>query len=75
MTQGAGRSPPLPAYGAFVVQLRADTQVETGRFAGRVEHILSGQATHFQSVEALLEFIARVWREIDTESPQEGNGG
>ncbi len=47
---------------AFVVQLWADTAVEQGRLAGRVEHVVSGQATDFQSLETLLVFIARVLR-------------
>ena len=51
---------PLPADHAFVVQVHAAAQVEQGQFTGRVEHIVSGQATHFASREALLEFIARV---------------
>jgi len=43
-----------------VVQFRAETAVEQGRFVGRVEHVVSGQATHFDSLEELLAFIARV---------------
>ena len=45
---------------AFVVQFRADTTVEQGYLTGRVEHVVSGQATDFQSLETLLTFIARV---------------
>jgi hypothetical protein len=45
---------------AFVVQLRADTAVEHGHLAGRVEHVVSGQATDFESLQTLLAFIARV---------------
>lgn len=51
---------PLSPYRAFVVQFRAETKVARGRYAGRVEHVVSGQATHFQSLEELLAFIARV---------------
>lgn len=47
---------------AFVVQFQADTAVERGRLAGRVEHVASGQATAFQSLEALLAFFAEVLR-------------
>jgi hypothetical protein len=47
---------------AFVVQLRADTAVEQGHLAGRVEHVVSGQATDFEALETLLAFIARVLR-------------
>jgi hypothetical protein len=47
---------------AFVVQFQSDTAIEQGYLAGRVEHVVSGQATHFQSLESLLAFIAQVLR-------------
>ena len=53
----------LSVHRAFVVQFQADTAVEQGRLAGRVEHVVSGQATDFQSLETLLAFIAQVLRE------------
>lgn len=61
--------PPLSPHRAFVVQFRAETQVETGRFVGRVEHVVSGQATHFTSLEELLAFIGRV---LATAGPPSG---
>jgi hypothetical protein len=48
---------------AFVVQFQADTAVEHGRLAGRVEHVVSGQVAAFQSLEMLLAFIAEVLRQ------------
>ena len=51
---------PLLPHRAFVVQLREHADVERGQWAGRVEHVTSDQATHFQSLEELLAFIARV---------------
>ena len=45
---------------AFVVQFQSDTAVEQGHLAGRVEHVVSGQAMTFQSLETLLAFIAQV---------------
>jgi hypothetical protein len=50
----------LPVTRAFVVQLRADAAVERGHLAGRVEHVVSGQATDFEALETLLAFMARV---------------
>jgi len=50
----------LSVHWAFVVQFQSDTAVEQGRLAGRVEHVVSGQATAFQSLETLLAFIAQV---------------
>jgi hypothetical protein len=52
--------PALPARKAFVLQLHADAQVEHGHFKGRVEHLVSHQAAHFESLEELLAFIVRV---------------
>jgi hypothetical protein len=52
--------PALPARKAFVVQLHADAQVERHHFKGRVEHIVSHQTTHFESLEELVAFIVRV---------------
>jgi hypothetical protein len=37
-----------------------DSNVRQGRLAGRVEHVVSGQATHFASLEELLAFMGRV---------------
>jgi hypothetical protein len=49
---------------AFVVQFSPATQVDAGPVEGRVEHLLSRQATRFQSLEALLAFVSRVLREV-----------
>jgi hypothetical protein len=42
--------PTLPADRAFVVQVHADAIGRQGQVWGRVEHIVSGQTTHFESV-------------------------
>ena len=60
MVPAADNPAPLSVTRAFVVQLRADAAVEQGALAGRVEHVVSGQATDFQSLETLLTFMARV---------------
>jgi hypothetical protein len=52
----------LSVHWAFVVQFRSDTAVEQGHLTGRVEHVVSGQATDFEALETLLAFIARVLR-------------
>jgi hypothetical protein len=66
----AGGKPPLSRHRAFVIQFRAETDVTAGRFAGRVEHVVSGQATHFSSLEELLGFIARVLAGLHAESAE-----
>jgi hypothetical protein len=43
---------------SFVVHLRTDADLPAGRVVGRVEHVHSGDATHFQSIEELLSFMA-----------------
>ena len=50
----------LPAKRAFVVQIHADAKVDQGQWQGRVEHIVSYQATRFQSLEELLAFMVKV---------------
>ena len=55
----AGKAP-LSVHWAFVVHFRLSTDIAQGQIAGRVEHVVSGQSTHFDSLEELLAFIARV---------------
>jgi hypothetical protein len=43
-----------------VVQFDTHTDIERGHLAGRVEHVVSGQAIPFHSLEALLAFIAQL---------------
>jgi hypothetical protein len=57
----------LPAKRAFVVQIRADAKVEQGQWQGRVEHIVSYQATRFQSLEELLAFMVKILSEPEQE--------
>jgi hypothetical protein len=60
------RNPPLSPQRAFVVQFHAYTEFGAGQVSGRVEHVVSGQATAFSSLEALLAFMGRVLREVRT---------
>ena len=53
-------TPPLLPEWMFVVQFREDTAVAQNHMTGRVEHVVSGQATRFQSAEELWAFIARM---------------
>jgi len=75
MKQQAAERSPLSPHRAFVVQFRAETVVEQGRFVGRVEHVVSGQAAHFQSVEELLAFIGRVLTEVRAPPRRRPRGG
>ena len=71
MKQESAGQAPLSPHRAFVVQFRAETAVEQGRFVGRVEHVVSGQAAHFASLEELLAFMGRVLTQVRTEPPEE----
>lgn len=49
---------------AFVIQFRPETDIEAGRFEGRVEHVASCKAGRFHSLDELLAFIADVLTEV-----------
>jgi hypothetical protein len=71
-TPAAGRSSddalaPLSPYRAFVVQFRTTAGQVPGDFAGRVEHMTSGQATRFSSSEELLAFLTHVLTQVPAE--------
>jgi hypothetical protein len=59
-------SPPLLPEWAFVVQFRVGTNLDQGRLDGRVEHVVSGQATRFHSLEELLAFMTRILTTLHT---------
>jgi len=49
---------------AFVIQLRPETDIEAGRFEGKVEHVASSRATRFHSLDELVGFIASALAEV-----------
>jgi hypothetical protein len=51
---------PLSPHWAFVVQLRTDTPLNAKDLQGRIEHLVSGQATTFHSLEEIRRFIEQV---------------
>ena len=52
--------PPLPPDRAFVVQFRPPTASGAGLFMGRIEHITSGVARPFASLDDLVGFVTQV---------------
>jgi hypothetical protein len=52
--------PTLPTDHAFLVQLRAQSPGSAMAWEGRVEHVVSGQVTHFHALEELLTFMQKV---------------
>jgi hypothetical protein len=65
----AQEEPDLVRRRAFIVQFRAETDLAQARCAGRVEHVVSGQATHFHSLEELLAFLTRVLTTVGAQPP------
>ena len=59
---------PFPIQHAFVVQFAAETTLDAMGITGRVEHLVSGQATRFQSAEALFAFMVARLREVQQTS-------
>ena len=53
-------APTFPTNRAFVVQLRTQPSGASLVWDGRVEHVVSGQMTHFHSLEEFVAFISRV---------------
>jgi hypothetical protein len=60
----AQSQPSLPTNRAFVVQFRPPPTDAAPAYAGRVEHLESGQVARFQSLEELLAFIIRVLTDV-----------
>ena len=52
--------PALPTNRAFVVWFRTQPPGDPLAWDGRVEHVVSGQVTHFHSLEEFVAFISRV---------------
>jgi hypothetical protein len=53
---------------SFVVQFQSDANVSERRLAGRVEHVRTGDVTHFKSLDELLRFVEDRM-EADREEP------
>jgi hypothetical protein len=73
--QDVERLAPLSVYHAFVVHFRTNSDVAHGRIAGRVEHVASGQVTHFSSLEELLAFMAQVLATVRAPPRRPRNNG
>ena len=53
----------LPADHAFVLQFESNCGADGGA-RGRVEHVVSGRASRFQSIGELATFLAVVLRDV-----------
>jgi hypothetical protein len=63
------KEPTLPTNRAFVVQFRSQAEATLPRYEGRVEHLVSGQAVHFQSWEELQRFIEQILTSVAEKPP------
>jgi hypothetical protein len=61
----------LSVHRAFVVHFRTETAGGRRRFAGRVEHLTSGQTARFSSLKELAQFFADV---LDAASSRSARG-
>ena len=60
MSLATDRPSPLSVQRAFVVQFRLEADPSQGRCTGRVEHVASGHAAWFDTIDELMTFITRV---------------
>jgi hypothetical protein len=61
--------PTLPSNRAFVVKFRTVEREMKPECKGRVEHVVSGQATRFESWECLQRFIHEVLIKVEEKPP------
>ena len=61
----------FPSHQAFVVQLRAGTELTPQGLQGRIEHITSGQTAEFDSLTALLAFMVTVLTQCSSVDPND----
>ena len=61
----------MSAQYAFVVQFTPDADPANDQCSGRVEHVASGQATHFHLPEELLAFFSRMLADVRASSSDE----
>jgi hypothetical protein len=60
--------PSLPSNRVFVVQVRAQPRRASSPYAGRVEHLVSGQAVRFHSLEELVGFMVSRLADMQAQS-------
>jgi hypothetical protein len=72
MTLSADAERPFPARRAFVVQFSAQANVAMDKFAGRIEHVVTGHVRRFQTLEELLVGLVQMLDALGTTPPEEG---
>ena len=59
---------PLSIHRSFIIRLYPGADFDAGEISGWVEHVVSGEAGEFHSVEELLRFIAQLLGREDSRS-------
>ena len=59
MTGKMGGSDTLSIHRSFIVRLYPAADLDAANICGRIEHVISGEAGEFRSVEDLLVFVRR----------------
>jgi hypothetical protein len=75
MPQHPAEKAPLSVHWAFVVHFRVDSDMARGRVAGRVEHVVSGQSAHFDTLQEPLAFLEQVLTTVRAPSRKTPHGG
>lgn len=52
----------------FVIQFRDSTEPGSASFAGRAEHVMSGENAGFEKPEELIKFLGRVINQLKARS-------
>jgi hypothetical protein len=58
----------LSIHRSFIVRLYPGFDLDAGEISGWIEHVVSGEAGEFRSVEELLRFIAQSLRRKENRS-------
>lgn len=74
MQQNNPTKPSFPADRAFVIQLRMEADGTREKWAGRIEHISSGQVGHFRSWEEMRAFVQGILSKVDQNLSDGGSG-
>jgi len=64
----AGPPPENLPNRAFVVQFHVPSEPGASRFAGRAEHVISGENTDFEAPKELVDFFKRVLNQFKPQS-------
>lgn len=60
MSKDSRESPRLSIHHTFLVRLYVDSGLESSSLRGQIEHVVSGDASEFQSARGLLECLGRL---------------